>query len=85
MKKAKERSRKITESLVLLAAFTVFLAWAAYSTWTGRELKIGTVLLGSLLSAGALWGGRLFGIALISMLKAKRAIQPPVPTRGNGT
>jgi hypothetical protein len=85
MKKAKERSRKLTESLLLLAAFTALLAWAAYSTWTGRELKIGTILLGSLLSAGAVWCGSLFGIAVVSLLKMKKPIQPPVPTRGNGT
>jgi hypothetical protein len=77
MKKAKERSRKITESLVLLAAFTAFLAWAAYSTWSGRELKIGTILLGALLSAGALWCGSLFGIALGSFLKMKSRSRPP--------
>ena len=82
MKKAKERSRKVTESVVLLGAFAAFLAWAAYSTWTGRELKLGTILLGSLLSAGALWCGGLFVVLLLALLKRKRPIQAAETTRG---
>ena len=82
MKKTKERSRKITESLVLLAAFTAFLVWAAYSTWAGGELKIGTILLAALLSAGALWCGTLFGIVLASLLKMRADPDRQRTTRG---
>lgn len=82
MKKGKERSRKVTESVVLLGAFTAFFIWAAYSTWTGRELRLGTILLGSLLSAGALWCGGLLAVLLIALSKRKRPIQPLETTRG---
>ncbi|HQF38362.1 MAG TPA: hypothetical protein PK322_04515 [Opitutaceae bacterium] len=83
MKHRSGMPRTMRQPIVLLGAFTSFLGWATYSIWTTQELTLGTILFGSLLSAGALWNAFLFGAVLVSQLRRKKPINPaPETTRG---
>ena len=84
MKKRSGTRRSVLQPIVLLGAFTSFLGWATYSTWTTRELTLGTILFGSLLSAGALWNAYLFGAVLVSQLRRKKPINPAPETTCGG-
>ena len=45
---------------------------------------MGTILFGSLLSAGALWNAFLFGAVLVSQLRRKKPINPAPETTCGG-
>jgi hypothetical protein len=73
-KKFRDRLVSATKSTVLIGAFTVFLAWATYSTLTAAPLKLGRVLFGALLGAGALWNGYLFVMMLVALYRMKKDV-----------
>jgi len=80
----RERVRAVAKSTVFVGAFTAFLGWAAYNTFSSPSLKPGGILLGLVLAAGALWNAYLFGVMLVTLTKMKKLNQSPQPTPPKG-
>ncbi len=81
-----ERRKKVWGTTLYLGLAAILLSWAAYHTLATSGLKLGRVLFGLLLAALALWNIYLLGVMGAAHAKMKKKpIQPPVPTRGNGT
>jgi hypothetical protein len=85
MKMKFQERRKVMGTALFIGLFTAFLFWASYRTFTTPQLKPGLIFFGSLLFAGGIWNGYLFAVMCAALAKMKKPIQPPVPTRGNGT